>query len=253
MDADMKKRLRHHEDMYLRRLFGMLAQMAKADGKVDAWEVHAAEGAFARFPRAAERRRFCVGVFNKAKSGRIDIARMANEFAYKWASPDDCLAVYELLWDVACATGVLRAEQKRLLREICPFLRLPPAYFDIYYRRRRSTFREQEQKQFEGNRSQQSRHTSEKQRSQRREENRRERPKPPPKPNSALQRAYELLGCKESDSNDVVKRSYRLAAKKYHPDMLRAAGASEAQVKQSTQKMAQVNAAWELIRKKRGL
>ena len=35
MDADMKKRLRHHEDMYLRRLFGMLAQMAKADGKVD--------------------------------------------------------------------------------------------------------------------------------------------------------------------------------------------------------------------------
>ena len=241
MDADMKKRLRHHEDMYLRRLFGMLAQMAKADGKVDAWEVHAAEGAFVRFPRAAERRRFCVGVFNKAKSGRIDIARMANEFAYKWASPDDCLAVYELLWDVACATGVLRAEQKRLLREICPFLRLPPAYFDIYYRRRRSTFREQEQKQSEGERS------------QKREEKRRERPKPPPKPKSALQRAYELLGCKESDSNDVVKRSYRLAAKKCHPDMLRAAGASEAQVQQATQKMAQVNAAWELIRKKRGL
>lgn len=241
MDADMKKRLRHHEDMYLRRLFGMLAQMAKADGKVDAWEVHAAEGAFARFPRAAERRRFCVGVFNKAKSGRIDIAHMANEFAYKWASPDDCLAVYELLWDVACATGVLRAEQKKLLREICPFLRLPPAYFDIYYRRRRATFREQEQKQSEGERS------------QKREEKRRERPKPPPKPKSALQRAYELLGCKESDSNDVVKRSYRLAAKKYHPDMLRAAGASEAQVKQSTQKMAQINAAWELIRKKRGL
>ena len=130
---------------------------------------------------------------------------------------------------------------------------MPPAYFDIYYRRRRSTFREQEQKQSEGDRSQQSRRTSEKQRSQKREENRRERPKPPPKPKSALQRAYELLGCKESDSNDEVKRSYRLAAKKYHPDMLRAAGASEAQVKQSTQKMAQVNAAWELIRKKRGL
>ena len=253
MDADMKKRLRHHEDMYLRRLFGMLAQMAKADGKVDAWEVHAAEGAFIRFPRASKRRRFCVRVFNKAKDGRLDIAQMANEFAYKWASPDDCLAVYELLWDVACATGVLRAEQKRLLREICPFLRLPPAYFDIYYRRRRSTFREQEQKQSGGERSQQSRRTSEKQRSQKREEKRRERPKPPPKPKSALQRAYELLGCKESDSNDVVKRSYRLAAKRYHPDMLRATGASEVQIAQATQKMAQVNAAWELICKERGL
>ena len=253
MDAEMKKRLRHHEDMYLRRLFGMLAQMAKADGKVDAWEVHAAEGAFTRFPRAAERRRFCAGMFNRAKGGRVSITKMADEFACTLASADDCLAVYELLWDVACATGVLRAEQKRLLREICQFLRLPPAYFDIYYRRRRSTFREQEQKQSGGERSQQSRRTSEKQRSQKREENRRERPKPPPKPKSALQRAYELLGCKESDSNDVVKRSYRLAAKRYHPDMLRATGASEVQIAQSTQKMAQVNAAWELICKERGL
>ena len=44
---DIKKRLKQHDDMFLRRLFGMLAKMAKADGKVDAWETHAAEGAFA--------------------------------------------------------------------------------------------------------------------------------------------------------------------------------------------------------------
>ena len=47
---DIKKRVKQREDMFLRRLFGMLAKMAKADGKVDAWETHAAEGAFARFP-----------------------------------------------------------------------------------------------------------------------------------------------------------------------------------------------------------
>ena len=34
----IKKRLRQREDMFLRRLMGMLAKMAKADGKVDAWE-----------------------------------------------------------------------------------------------------------------------------------------------------------------------------------------------------------------------
>ena len=54
---DIKKRVKQREDMFLRRLFGMLAKMAKADGKVDAWETHAAEGAFARFPRAAARRK----------------------------------------------------------------------------------------------------------------------------------------------------------------------------------------------------
>ena len=32
---DIKKRLKQREDMFFRRLFGMLAKMAKADGKVD--------------------------------------------------------------------------------------------------------------------------------------------------------------------------------------------------------------------------
>ena len=63
------KRIKHREDMFLRRLFGLLARMAKIDGKVDAWEAHAAEGAFARFPRATARRKFCVAVFNSAKNG----------------------------------------------------------------------------------------------------------------------------------------------------------------------------------------
>ena len=35
----IKKRLRQREDMFLRRLMGMLAKMAKADGKVDAWDM----------------------------------------------------------------------------------------------------------------------------------------------------------------------------------------------------------------------
>ena len=36
--VDIKKRLKQREDMFLRRLFGILAKMAKADGKVDAWD-----------------------------------------------------------------------------------------------------------------------------------------------------------------------------------------------------------------------
>ena len=38
MTDGIKKRLRQREDMFLRRLFGMLAKMAKADGKVYAWD-----------------------------------------------------------------------------------------------------------------------------------------------------------------------------------------------------------------------
>ena len=34
--SGIKKRLKQREDMFLRRLMGMLEKMAKADGKVDA-------------------------------------------------------------------------------------------------------------------------------------------------------------------------------------------------------------------------
>lgn len=74
------KRIKHREDMFFRRLFGLLARMAKIDGKVDAWEAHAAEGAFARFLRAMARRKFCVAVFNSAKNGRTPLGRLAAEF-----------------------------------------------------------------------------------------------------------------------------------------------------------------------------
>ena len=83
------------EDMFLRRLFGMFAKMAKVDGRIDAWEVHAAEAAFARFPRAAARRRFCINVFNTTGNSSISLLKMAWDFANEFATADDCIAAYD--------------------------------------------------------------------------------------------------------------------------------------------------------------
>ena len=258
---NIKRRIKRREDMFLRRLFGILAKMAKADGKVDAWETHAAEGAFARFPRADARRKFCAGVFNTAKNGRTSLERLAAEFAANWAKPEDCLAVYELLWDIACAKGVLRPVHKEALRKVCAPLGLPPNYFTFFFRRRRSTVREvsEEETREEQDQAEQRRRTrrgpssrgktSQQQGS--RSEQRRQAPPPPPK--TSLDEAYELLGCRRSDPNDVVRRAYRNAAKRYHPDLLRAKGRSESQVKDATEMMARVNAAWDLIKVARGL
>ena len=166
----------------------MLAKMAKADGKVDAWETHAAEGAFARFPRAAARRKFCVRVFNESKRSRISLYRQAWEFSNKWgASPADCLAVYELLWDIACSTGLLKTVHKDNLKGICKYLNLPEAYFNIYFRKRSGTFREWT---YSDQKAQEETH-----RSKRKETHERTRREPPPRPKTALQKAYELIGC----------------------------------------------------------
>ena len=194
----IKKRLKQREDMFLRRLFGMLAKMAKADGKVDAWETHAAEGAFSRFPRAAARRKFCVRVFNESKRSRISLYRQAWEFSNKYASAADCLAVYELLWDIACATGLLKAVHKDNLKGICKYLNLPEAYFNIYFRKRSGTFREWT---YSDQKAQEETH-----RSKRKETHERTRREPPPRPKTALQRAYELIGC-SSNADDATRTS----------------------------------------------
>ncbi len=245
----INKRIKHREDMFFRRLFGILARMAKVDGKVDAWEAHAAEGAFARFPRAMARRKFCVSVFNSSKNGRTPLVRLAAEFEKEWATPEDCLAVYELLWDIACAKGVLKPSHKNALRDLCVPLGLPPNYFTIFYRRRSASFREvEEEEPRRENRAHKGRKST---RQQRRtdqgkgSEQRRQPPPPPPK--TPLQEAYELLGCCSSDSNDVVRRAYRAAAKRHHPDLMRARGCSDRQVREASEMMSRINAAWEAI------
>ena len=249
------QRVKHREDMFLRRLFGILARMAKLDGKVDAWEAHAAESAFARFPRAMARRKFCVAVFNSSKNGRTPLGKLAAEFEKEWATPEECLAVYELLWDIACAKGVLRLAHKNALRDLCAPLGLPPNYFTIFYRRRSASFREvedDEPRREGGSRrsrksSQQQRKTGQGERSGQRKQS------PPPPPKTPLQEAYELLGCRSSDPNDVLRRAYREAAKRHHPDMLRARGHSERQVQEACEMMSRINAAWEVICEERKL
>ena len=223
--------------------------MANIDGKVDAWEVHAAEGAFARFPRANARRKFCVSIFNSSKNGRTPLRSLAADFEKEWATPEDCLALYELLWDVACAKGVLKPSHKNALRDLCVPLGLPPNYFTFFFRRRSSSFREVEEEEprresrtHKGRKStQQKRKTKQKTSSEQR------RQPPPPPPKTPLQEAYELLGCRSSDPNDVLRRAYRAAAKRHHPDLMRARGCSERQVREASEMMSRINAAWEAI------
>ena len=236
--------------MFLRRLFGMLAKMAKADQKVDAWEAHAAEKAFDKFPRAAARRKFCVRVFNEARNSSISFARMAWEFANNWATPQECLVVYELLWDIACARGVLKHTHKTYLDVVCRFLNLPKEYFSILYRRRSGTFREwSQQDEMREREEARRREAARRAEAGRRTEERRQ----PPRKVSPLQAEYDLLGCQVDATDEAARSAYRMAAKKYHPDILRAGGMPEIAVRKASAMMAKVNEAWEKIRKERGI
>ncbi len=66
---------------------------------------------------------------------------------------------------------------------------------------------------------------------------------------SSIQEAYKLLEVSENDSLDAVKKAYRRAVKKHHPDLMKAQGKSDEYISKATKKMQEINAAYEMIKK----
>lgn len=227
------------EERFLRYLFSMLAKLAKADGHIDAEEVKSAEKVFDGFEFALQRRRFCSNVFNEAKDNRISIYWYAEQFGNQISDVEVCIFVYELLWDVACADGLLHPAEKEILQNICGFLHIPQAYYDINYRRRRSTFVEGDKNAARKGAKGTSKRQSDWYR-------------PYISGKSSILEAYELLESESTASLEELKSAYRRLAKRYHPDLLRANGVPEEMIAEANERMAQVNVAWDDIRRTRG-
>jgi len=117
-EADLRRRQAKYERRLLLDLFTMLGKMAAADGSVDAREVAAATAAFTRFPVAARHRRYCSGVFNRARESSRSALTAASSFAGSVTDLSVRRRVHELLREVANANGVPHPAQAELLRQL---------------------------------------------------------------------------------------------------------------------------------------
>lgn len=70
---------------------------------------------------------------------------------------------------------------------------------------------------------------------------------------SSISEAYALLKVTEDASNDEIKKAYRALVKQHHPDIIKSQGGSEAYLKEATIKVQEINAAYEMIKKVRGI
>lgn len=68
---------------------------------------------------------------------------------------------------------------------------------------------------------------------------------------SPLQQAYQLLGVQITDSDATIKKAYRKLMSENHPDKLMSAGASEAMIKQATERSQAIQQAYQLIKQQR--
>lgn len=70
---------------------------------------------------------------------------------------------------------------------------------------------------------------------------------------SKLDAAYKVLGIDKSASDDEVKKAHRRLMLKYHPDRLASQGLTEEMIRMYTEKAKDIQAAFDLIKKERGL
>ena len=201
------------EVVFLTAVGAMLAKLSKADGHVDATEIEAGEHAFVRLGLTPENREVCINAFHAAKTDPHSIFDYAEAFASVARAVAIREMMYDILWDVACADGVVSVEERRILEMIVTPLRIRPSLFSEQRSRRMRTSR----------------------------------------PAPSAPDPYAVLGCSASATNEELRRAYRAQAKKYHPDLLRAQGLPDEMIARANEQMARINAAWDEIKRVRGL
>ena len=69
----------------------------------------------------------------------------------------------------------------------------------------------------------------------------------------SLEKAYEILESKQSDDAATLKKNYRNLVKKHHPDIISGQGAAQNIIDEATRKLQEINEAYELIKKDKGI
>lgn len=65
-------------------------------------------------------------------------------------------------------------------------------------------------------------------------------------------KAYEVLGLDKSATFQEIKSKYRALVREHHPDVLMGKGASQDIIDQATEKLQQINEAYELLKERKG-
>lgn len=198
----------------------LLAKMAKADGRIDKTEISSAANSFEKIcgSRNSMAYSFCINVFRAAKNDFYPIDYYAKVIAYNLADLDARMLVYEFLWDMAIADGILAESEREILYSIVKHLDVPKICYSNFFGAWKNANTQDSNRNLE-----------------------------------QIHKAYNILQATDGMTNDELKQQYRNLARRHHPDVLRANGLSDDMIKWATEKMSQINSAWEILCKHRGM
>ena len=203
--------------------FTLMGRIAKSDGRVSEQEIAVTEQLMARMGLSAAHRQEAIALFKRGAADDFALDAQLDAFvAHCGAHLNLRHMLLMFLFSTAAADGALDAAERALLERIAVRIGFSQAAFE----------------QLLGMFSAQDAFS-----------------RAPGAPSRAqgLAEAYAALGVTENDDDRAVKQAYRRLMSQYHPDKLIAEGMPEDMVRMATERTQEIQNAWELVRKSRGL
>jgi len=227
------KRRLQRQTIFINTVFMLMGKLAKADGRISEAEIAQAEAFMEKLEMTAERRKDAIALFKKGAQADFSIDKTINEFLKACGDAANLkqLMVMYLLGS-ALADGKIVAAEQALLRDIALKLGFSEQSFQqlLMMIRAQSQFSGGQYHTGGGSGYSQAQNAAD-----------------------SLASAYQALGVDKDVSDSLLKKTYRKLIREFHPDRLMGQGLPEDMIKVATERSKEVQAAYDLIKKSRGL
>jgi DnaJ like chaperone protein len=201
--------------------FSVMGHLAKADGRVSEQEIDMARAVMAQMDLPGELRKAAIRLFTEGKRPDFPLDDVVDQFRRECHRRQTLMQMFlELQIQAALADGAIHPQEERLLARIAERLGFAPGDLARLVEMIRA------QRHYAGG----------------------GRAAGP-----SLKDAYAILSVGEKASDAEVTKAYRRLMNQHHPDKLVAKGLPEEMMRIATEKTREIKAAYEAIRKARGL
>jgi DnaJ like chaperone protein len=201
--------------------FSVMGHLAKADGRVSEQEIDMARAVMAQMDLSGELRKAAIRLFSEGKRPDFPLDDVVDQFRRECHRRQTLMQMFlELQIQAALADGDIHPQEERLLKRIAERLGFAPGDYARLVEMIRAG------RHYAGG---------------------------PRTAGPSLKDAYAILNVSEKAGDAEVTKAYRRLMNQHHPDKLVAKGLPEEMMRIATEKTREIKAAYEAIRKVRGI